>query len=303
MDSIITKAAFFLLLIFAGNILKLIGVLKKEDHRVLVKLVFNLTLPAMLISSFRDFKFDYSMLFFVLLGFAFNIVMVFTGYFVGRKKPIEVRGMYMLCCSGFNISLFTFPLVSSFLGSDSLIVVAMFDIGNLVMGLGGVCVLAAFLMKKKEGLAKGYIIKSVLTNPPFVSYILMLGLGVTNIKLPNIIYDFTGFVAAANTVLVMLLIGLIFDIRVLKKIREVFHVLLVRYLFAGVILLLIVKLSPMPKEYNAALSIVAFAPITTISPILCERMKYRYDTAGILFSCGIPISLFFITGLVLYLNL
>lgn len=303
MEAIVTKAIFFLLLISIGNLLKVIGILKKEDHKILIKIVFNLTLPATLISGFKEFNYDNSLLILILLGIVMNVIMVFIGFFIGRGKSKEIRGMYMLCCSGYNISLFTIPLVASFLDRKSLIVVAMFDIGNLIMGLGGVCFLAAALTKADSGMCKRAILKDLFTNVPFLSYIVMLMLSITDIKLADKIFEFTDFMADANTVLVMLLIGLMFDIQVLKKIREVFQVLLVRYLFAGAILILIVNLSPLPREYNVALSIVAFAPVTTISPILCERMKYRYDTAGALFSCGIPISLFFITGLVLYLNL
>lgn len=303
MNSIITKAFFFFLLICVGNLLKAVGVLKKEEHKVLGKIVFNLTLPATLISTFKEFKFDSSLLFYIVLGIILNTFMVYLGYIVGRKKTPEIRGMYMLCCSGYNISLFTLPLVSNFLGNESIIVVAMFDVGNLIMGLGGVCVLASLLMKGNTDVTKGYVVKSLLTNPPFIVYISMLWLAITNIELPNIAYQFTDLASTANTVLVMILIGLMFDMKTFKEIKNVFQVLLVRYTVAAILLISIITLSPLLKEYNFALCIVVLAPVTTISPMLCERMGYKYDIASTLFSCGIPISLVCITGLLVFMNI
>lgn len=292
MNEVVSKVILFIGLILLGYGLKKKGIFKKEDYKILSNIVFIITLPAVLITSFQEFIFRPSMIGFAVLGIVMNMLMLIVGRFVGRSRGYAVNGTYMLCCSGYNISLFVIPFVASFLDVKYLLIVAMFDIGNLIMGLGGSCILAAGLSKTKAVISKRELVKKLITNIPFLVYLIMLCMAAMKLKLPAVVYEFTAPIAKANTIIVMLMIGIIFEFQVRKgQWRDVLTVVLTRYSCAIIILGTLFWFSPLSDMHSNALKIIAFAPVTTISPILCQRMGYDYELAGKLFSVCIPISL------------
>lgn len=136
MLTVLMKACAFLLMICLGYGFKKCGLLRADDSRVLIQIVVNITMPAALISGFRDFHFDISLLFAIVLGFGFNLILMASGWIFSLGKPGTTRALYLLGVPTYNIGSFVLPFVQGFLPGSAVLTLSMFDIGNNPIGAG-----------------------------------------------------------------------------------------------------------------------------------------------------------------------
>lgn len=83
MEEILIRALGFISIIALGYFLKLKGVVKREDAKVLSTIVMNVTLPAALLTSASALTLDSGILIPLLLGFVMNLIMDWVGYWEG----------------------------------------------------------------------------------------------------------------------------------------------------------------------------------------------------------------------------
>ena len=81
------KAGLLLTIIAAGYLLKRTHILKTEDAKVLSRVMIYLTLPAALISGFRNFSFQAGLLLLAALALACNLILLGLGLLLTRGKP------------------------------------------------------------------------------------------------------------------------------------------------------------------------------------------------------------------------
>lgn len=89
MQEILIKAGCYVAIILLGMWLRRIGFFKKEDFSVLSKIVINITLPAVIISSAAGRQIDLSLLMLSLLGFGGGALYMSIGYLLNRKGTKE----------------------------------------------------------------------------------------------------------------------------------------------------------------------------------------------------------------------
>ena len=119
-----------LMIIFIGYAFKKTHIVGEKDYRVLQRIVFNLTLPAAIVTSFMSSEHDLSLLWISVFGLICGFLPTPILYLFSRKKSVRERTFLMLNGSGFNVGNFGFPVMQSLLGPGSLVAGAMFDIGN-----------------------------------------------------------------------------------------------------------------------------------------------------------------------------
>ncbi len=93
------------------------GFFAKDDYHLVAKIVFNLTLPGAIISSFRGFQLEYSLLSLVLIGLLVNFILIMFALAMTRNKENVDKILYIFAMAGYNIGNFTLLFVQSFLGS------------------------------------------------------------------------------------------------------------------------------------------------------------------------------------------
>lgn len=304
MRTILTKAFGILLMIFIGFVLKKKGYLKDDDRKALSNLVFTITLPCVLISSFQTFEYNNSLFLSILIGLGINIFMTMVGHVISTGRSKEIRSVYMLSCSGFNIGTFTFPFVSNFLDASSMIIVAMFDIGNAIMSLGGTYAVTASLTggSAEKGGFKEFV-KRLTSSVPFLTYTIMLVISLAGVRLPGFVYDITNMIGGASTFLIMVIVGLMLEVHIPKEdIKDIRRVVLIRYIGSLLFALLIYFLLPIPINFRKALMIGVFAPSTAVSIVFCQKLGCKPSTASAINSLCIPASLVCITLLLLFIR-
>ena len=105
MLDVILRASFFFGMIVLAYILKKVGVVRKSDAEALGRIIMNITLPAAILTSFRTYVFDISIMLITLIGFLSTIFMSALGYLISMKKSREERIFYMLNLPAYNFSI------------------------------------------------------------------------------------------------------------------------------------------------------------------------------------------------------
>ncbi len=300
MLEVLIKALSFVAIICIGYIFKRVGIFGREDYRIVSKIVLNLTLPAAVISSFADFKMDYSLLGALLVGLLGNVIMILIALLVTKRETADAKLFYIFSMSGYNIGCFTLPFVQSFLGAFGVIAICIFDMGNAIMCTGLTYAFSASCIGSADGSREPLNLKNVmhklLTSVPFMVYSTMLTLVELNIKLPEAVYTLTNSIGGANAFLSMLMIGMMFEINLDKKaLSYIKEVLGFRYLVGIALSAIFFFFGPFSPDVNKVVAAAFLAPSTAVGPIYLEKLGGNVPLAGFANSASIIVSVIILT--------
>lgn len=293
---VLAKALAFILIIVLGYVLKKKGFFHADDFYLISKIVIRITLPAAIVSNFSRITMDNSLLMMVIVGLVANIIMVGIGYLINAGKAKEAKAFDMVNLSGYNIGNFTLPFVQSFLGPVGFATTSLFDAGNAVMCTGVTYTLASMVMGTGEKPSLRSIAKSLLSSLPFDAYIIMTVLAILRIPLPSVVTSFAATVGGANAFLALLMIGIGFEIHMEKeKVRSIVKLMALRYGTAVLFALAAYFILPFPLEVRQALAIVAFGPVSSVSPAFTGRLGGDVELSSAVNSLSIVLSIVTIT--------
>lgn len=299
MGNALFKCFIMIFLIALGFVLKKIGIFKQEDSKVLSKIMMYITLPALVINAFRNFELDPRLLYFIFLAIVTNGIMSVVGWRLGKKETPEANAMYVMSLNGYNIGSFCIPFVSNIFPTQ-VVDVVMFDIGNALMNCGSVYSCAMMLLQPDSKFSLKKILKKLFTSFPFDMYIVIFTLSLLHVNFPDRVYEVATTVAGANTPCVMLMLGMLFEIRLTKDARrQVLEIITVRTIcelaFAAVALFVL----PLPFELRRVAAMLVCAPISSMTAIFCATFDCDPDVYGTVTSLSIPISIALMMGLAL----
>ncbi|MDT1939904.1 MULTISPECIES: AEC family transporter [Carnobacterium] len=302
MGSIILQATGFLLIISVAYLLKQGGLFKQSDGHLLSKVIVNLTLPAAIILGFNGVEVNSIFFYLILIGFLTNVVLVFFGGFIWKKKDPIQQGFMMFGISGYNIGNFTLPFVQGFF-SAAVPFLCMFDMGNALMLSGGSTILVEKMTGKSESKFSALqSLKRLFSSPPFTVYILMFFLAIFHITIPKTVLSYVHLFASGNAFLSMFMIGLYLEISIQKTdLKLVSKVLVTRYLLATVVACFFYFVLPFPLFIRKVLVLLAFAPIGSLSTISSIAFGCKASVAGFISSASIILSLIIMTGILIVL--
>lgn len=296
MTPILLQALGFLLIILAGFLLKKLGILSKDDGRVLSVIILHLTLPAAIIIGLTGIKANLTFFLLIGLGVLLNFLLIPIGSLIFKKRDTLDRSLMMYDISGYNIGNFAFPFVQGFL-PQAIPFICMFDIGNCFMIAGGSVVMVDHLTHVNETPPKlKDIVKKLLRSVPFVTYLVMVTLKIFSIEIAPAPLSIIQLFANANGFLSMLMIGLFMELRLPKKdAKTVLQVLITRYSIAIILALIIYFVIPFAPLMKTALVLVVLAPITTFAIVNKINAGISEGVTGFISSCSILISLVLMT--------
>ena len=297
MTDIFVRAGSFLLIIVLGYVLKRVGFFGKDDHRLVSKIVLNVTLPATIIVNFSSTEVEPWLLLMFALGLFGNLVLLAAAMAFGRGADWSTRKLRMLNYPGYSIGCFTLPFAQSFLGPVGVITCSLFDVGNAFVCLGGAFSVAAMVKDGGRFSAKR-IVKSLAKSVPFVCYLIMLFLNLTRIPVPGAVVSCARMVADANAFMAMLMIGVGFKLGGDRsQIGRIVKLLSIRYALAAVLALAFYNLLPFDLAVRQALVILVFSPIGSAVPGFTGELKGDVGLSSALNSLSIVISIVIIVTL------
>lgn len=240
-----------MLIILLAYFFKRLGLVKESDGEGISRIIFNITLPSLVINTFSTIKIDRTLLLIPVICAFYGLIMTGIGLLSFRKEDRKFKGMMSMLVPAFNIGLFAYPLVDSLWGQEGLKYIGMFDMGNSII-VFGVCYVTASIYSTEDAVVdfKG-VLKRVATSIPLMSYVVTLAVNLAGLHFPNVFLEVTKVISKANSPLSLLLLGIYlsftFDLGNLAKMGKV---LLLRYgigIITGTLLYLFLPFEPMFK--------------------------------------------------------
>jgi predicted permease len=199
---LITQMLILFLLILCGYAAARGHVLKKEDVPVLSKVVLNLGIPGVVLSSVGEgCALSASEIFLCLAGFlAFTVFCALLGKITVKLLKIQAdKRLYEFMYTFSNVGFMGLPVVQAVLGEEVMIYAMLFLIpNNLVLFSYG-----EYLMRD----TRGFSLRSFFS-PPIVASLLAVGICLLNLRFPYPIAKVISYVGGITTPLAMIIIGI-----------------------------------------------------------------------------------------------
>ena len=205
-------------LIFIGYISKYLGILKEGDRSVLNNVVVYIFMPStVFLTIIKNVSPEELPLFIklpILIFFIFTLCGI-LGYVVGRYLRLErksVGGLILVCALG-NTGFLGYPVIYGFYGDPGLVRAIFCDMGSVITSLliGTFVGITFGEGRREEGSTSLYIIKKLLTFPPFIACILSILFVILNIgmeDIPTFVVDTLDYLSRATVPLIMISLGL-----------------------------------------------------------------------------------------------
>ncbi|MGN0772661.1 MAG: AEC family transporter [Candidatus Ventricola sp.] len=290
----LVKPLSYVLVIALGYLLKRAGFFGRDDHRLISRIMINVTLPCTIVRAFSGFSRDGQMFWIVGIGFLCALLPMVLMYLATRGVDTRLRAYRMLNIGGYNIGCFSLPLIEVFFGSTGVVAACMFDTGNAVMMTGGSYAMTSTLLgtggETRES-AKD-VLGKFLRSAPFDTYLIMFILMALDVQLPEAVFTLVQPAANANAFVAMLMIGMMFEPALERAlVAETARELAARYAFAAVFALACYFLTPFDLVIRRTLVVLCFAPLSSLAPIYTDRCGSATALASFTNSVSIAVSL------------
>lgn len=240
-----TKLMPIILYFLIGYSLKRFGVLKKEEAGVLIRLVFYLMSPAVIITSMSSMKFSETLIYYPISAICIHIFMYFLTLIIANKLKISDKEKVIFRGSTLIMNMtFVLPFFIVFFGEENVYLLSLFDAGNLLMVT--TVVYSIFITNSGSLLNK---IKTVLKSPLIISMIIGALLNITGIRLPRGVEITIQNIASITGTVIMIALGAYFTPK-FSKLKLSVIVILVKMLgivFIGTILEKVLPIDEMGK--------------------------------------------------------
>ncbi|UOQ47072.1 AEC family transporter [Gracilibacillus caseinilyticus] len=197
-----------IVIIAIGYLLKRMNIVKEKDGEGIARVIFNLTLPCLIIVTFNDMEFTPSLFYLIVIAFIYGVFNALAGLFVFRKHSKDMKGTFGMMVPGLNIGLFAYPLVEGLFGFEGLQYFGMFDVGNAFIVFGLSYIIAGVYAGNAGMLETRSIILKLAKSIPLQTYLIMCLLNIFNFSLPDEVLNVTSVISVANMPLSLLLLGL-----------------------------------------------------------------------------------------------
>jgi len=199
---------YCIFIISLGYILKRGNIIKEKDGEGLSRIIFNLTLPSIIIVTFSDITLESSLFLLIFIGFLYGVLIGFFGLFVFRKKQRNIKGMLGMMVPGLNIGLFAYPLVEAIFGKAGITYFGMLDVGNAFIVFGLSYLIGSFYSKEDVKLDFKTVVTKMSKSIPLMTYIIVVIINLIGLTLPSVIVDVADIISGANMPLSLLLLGI-----------------------------------------------------------------------------------------------
>jgi malate permease and related proteins len=293
-----------LALVLFGYLLKKFDFLTEKEGKVLSKFLMHTTFPALMLVSMIRVKLDNTLLLLPLFAIVLGSICLLIAWFVFKKYPNDLRGLFTMSVAGVNTGLFGYPIIEGIWGRDALVYAIMFDIGNTLLVFGLAYSLGCyFATKQANKIDFKAIFHKMIRVPPFQAMFIGLLINILGIELPQIAFDFLDILAKGNKPIVLILLGIYLNFTLDKtQMGGILRVLGIRYACGLVAVALFYFLIPPSVFQSIMIVCVIFPMVLSVLPF-SDELNYDSGIAGILVNATLLISFGLMWALVWGLNL
>jgi len=98
-------------IIITGYILKKLNIISEENGKTIAKVVFNVTLPALILNVINSIEITPFLGLITLISILYCIPIILLAYGLFKNYPREVKGLLIMAVIGFNVLHFAYPLI------------------------------------------------------------------------------------------------------------------------------------------------------------------------------------------------
>jgi len=286
-----------ILLFVSGLILQFTRVLQRDDGKVFLKLVFYITLPALILTSITHVELNVKI---AILPFISAVVIVInfivaSGWTRLLKLDRKLMGTFLVGTMVLNIG-FTLPFVMSFLGQEGIALIMIMDTGNGLMVMTFVYYQACKYGSKTTG--NKYILHRFFQAPPFWAIIIGIVLNLTGIVLPDVPSKFLKITGDLTIPLLLLIMGVFFNPR-LVRIPALVSVLVIRMGLGLLIGLLISWVLNIEGIMRTIILVGTSAPVGFNTLVFSSIEELDTEFASSVLSYSLLIALIYIPTIIL----
>ncbi len=232
MTDFLNKIIPIILIFFLGYFLKRIKLFNKETADILLKLIFYVSMPALVFRSVSQIQLSLKYVYLPFIAVTVFFLIYFVALIIGKKLelPTKTRGTFILGAMIMNTG-FSLPFIFSAFGEKGVAVVAIFDFGNAMLVLTFGYYIAMRFGKKKDSKIE---YRKLFSLPPVWGLILGLFFNLIKIPIPIIADNFLDQIGMLTIPLIMLSIGIYFS----PRIHNLSRLLIVLFLRTGIGLIL-----------------------------------------------------------------
>lgn len=222
-------------IISIGYLIKRLKIIEEKDGNIIAKIIFNITLPAVILKITSTLNFEFSLILLPIINISFGIIMASIGLLLFRNEPKNIKGLMIMAVIGFNVAHFSFPLIDGIWGEEGMQYIALIDAGNAFTIFVLCYIISSIFSPKNQDEGKKvnlkYVAQRLIKSAPLMSYFIALTINFSGIILPNFITDLLDIFARANTALSLLLLGIFLNFKFERtEWMAIFKVLIIRYL-------------------------------------------------------------------------
>ena len=297
-----------LIIIALGYLLKRTNILTEKNGEIVAKIIFNLTLPAVILKVTSTIVFKINLILLPLISISYGFLMVCIGFLIFRKYPRKMKGLLMMSIIGFNVANFSFPLIEGIWGNAGLQLIALVDAGN-AFSIFVVCYTMGYIFSNSDEPKKidvKHIFRNLLKSTPLISYIIALSLNFSGILLPFFLRDLIDIVSRANSPLALLLLGIFLNFKFQKnQWWMIGKAILIRYVFGltfGLLLYLFLPSAMFSNLFRIIIFISLILPVGLAVIPFSVEMEYDKKLITMIANLSIVISFILMWILVLLFN-
>ncbi|GBG57553.1 malonate transporter [Sporomusaceae bacterium FL31] len=291
MEHLNTQFLLSLMIIITGYVCKKLSIIKAQDGEGLARIIFNITLPALIITTFSTIKIDFSLIMITVISAFYGLLMAAVGFIVFRKEQRNSRGMLIMLLPGFNIGLFAYPLVEAIWGQAGLQYFGMFDVGNSLVIFIVCYLIASYYSTDSSQLSVKTVFVQLGKSIPLLAYTIAFIAAVGGLKFPQQLLAVTQILAKANMPLSLLLLGIHLSFSLNSEYwRNMGRILAVRYVIGLIVGGLLFWFTPFSDIIRYTLLVGFILPVAMAAIPFAIEFGYDQNFVGTLANMTILIS-------------
>ncbi len=300
MNEILIKIIPVILIFVLGYLLKRINLLSKDNGDLFLKLVFYISLPALILLSITNIQLTLDFIYLPIIAILIILVTYGIAFFIGKLFNLGKTsfGVFLVGSLIMNTG-FTLPFFIAAYGEEGLARASLFDFGNGLLTFTFIFYLACKYGDNKRD--SKTMIKKFLYSIPLWALMSAILLNLMNIQIPNLGINFFQLLGNMTIPLIMLSLGIYFSPKIVK-LSALSSVIFIR-MFVGLLLgFLFVYLFNLEGLNKIIVLISASAPVGYNTLTFASMEKLDKEFAASIVSYSILIGIIFIPLLISLLS-
>lgn len=277
--SVTNQVIMLFLIIGVGSYARKKNIINEEINKGLTKLLLEVTMPLMIITSFQH-EFSKELMNNIIEIFAYavaiHLILIALSALLFIKYNRDKKDILRFATIFSNCGFMGFPVVASIYGKVGILYASIFNMPfNIFSWTYGIMLYT----KNKDS----NNIKKILLNPGIVSVVIGVFLFVFSIKLPTTVYNTFKLVGDMTTPLSMIIVGAMIvqvNIKSIFKNISLYYISFVRLIFVPVLTYAILKLINAEEILRNISTIIEAMPAAAVTAIFAEAYNKEPEFAS-----------------------